>query len=110
MIVGEETPVWSNLGQTATHPRRVPGRRYSYCPSDAFEEECQDPNNPYGGSSMELFGLGQGVLFPDVQRPDYAVNPLSGMGQGVMFPDVQRPDYAVNPLSGQMGVPGFERG
>ena len=87
MVVGESAPVWSNLGQTGFHPRRLPGARSVYCPSDAFEESCQDPNNPYGGSSMELFGLGQGVLFPEVSRPDYAVNPLSG----------------------EMGVPGFER-
>ena len=87
MVIGESTPVWQNLGQTGFHPRRLPGVRGAYCPSDAFEEACQDPNNPYGGSSMDLFGLGQGVLFPDVRRPDYAVNPLSG----------------------GMGVPGFER-
>ena len=47
--------------------------------------------------------MGQ-VLFPGIQRPDYAVNPLSDadevdMGQ-VLFPGIKRPDYAVNPLSG----------
>lgn len=80
MVIGEGTPVWSNLGQTASHPRRLPGARYSYCPADAFEEACQDPDNPYGGPASELFGLGQGVLFPDIERPDYAVNPLSAIG------------------------------
>lgn len=100
MVVDDRAPVWSNLGQTSFHPRRVPGARYSYCPADAFEESCQDPNNPYGGSSMDLFGLGN-VLFPNVPRADYAVNPLSSIGN-VMFPNVPRADYAVNPLSGPM--------
>jgi hypothetical protein len=57
----------------------------TYCPADAFEDECQNPDNPYGGSAEELFGM-DNVLFPGISRPDYAVNPLSGFGT-VRIPD-----------------------
>jgi len=66
MVVGDATPVWSDLGQTMPVGHRPPGRQMTYCPADAFEEECQDPDNPYGGPANELFGVGT-IRIPDSQ-------------------------------------------
>jgi hypothetical protein len=128
MVIGDSTPVWSDLGQTATVRHRIPGRRQGYCP-DVYGDDCP---------AEELFGLGTvripdqdsmgQVMFPNIKRADYAVNPLSGFGVPghdaiqrfsddnssemfglgedvfgvgqVLFPNIKRADYAVNPLSG----------
>jgi hypothetical protein len=119
MVVGDNTPVWSDLGQTQSVRHRLPGRRQSACGSDVYGDSCP-PEELFGlgmgvpghensyryasDNSSEMFGMGEDavfgqVMFPNIKRADYAVNPLSGFGQ-VLFPNIKRADYAVNPLSG----------
>jgi len=119
MVIGDNTPVWSDLGQTAVGTHKMMGARQSWCGSDVYGESCP-PEELFGlgmgvpghesvrryasDNSSEMFGMGEEnmfgqVMFPNIKRADYATNPLSGVGQ-VLFPNIKRADYAVNPLSG----------
>jgi hypothetical protein len=145
MVVGDNTPVWSDLGQTQSVRHKLPGRPQSWCGSDVYGESCP-PEELFGlgmgvpghenvmryasDNSSEMFGMGEDavfgqVLFPNIKRADYAINPLSGLGTvripdtdslgtvrvpdssdafnglgQVLFPNIKRADYAINPLSG----------
>lgn len=114
MVISDVAPIWSNLGylgQSATVPHHATGAfKNSYCPADAFEEECQNPDNPYG-EELEMFGLGhnrdygtmgQGVMFPEIHRANVAINPLSGLGQNRV------PDTAEFSDLGQARVPDMQ--
>lgn len=95
----------SNLGQTMSTPRRLPGARDVFCPSGIFQSSCPPDSGAFMSPEGELFGMGQERVPDDYVMSDVGQQRIpdtewfsglgqqripdtewfSGMGQGSVF-------------------------
>lgn len=125
MMLGEETPVWVNLGQTMSTPRRLPGARDVFCPSGIFQSSCPPDSGAFMSPEGELFGVDRldeqgtptalpGARFSEHDDNIFGLNQgprvvptdwrFSGMGQG---PRIEPADWQFEGLGQELVREGF---